>query len=53
MVFDETTAWPDGFDTFRITPARLRSLPPVRLRTYEELAVQPAPVETGSPAEAE
>ncbi|MFF4622282.1 pentapeptide repeat-containing protein [Nonomuraea jabiensis] len=53
VVFDETTAWPDGFDTSRIRPVRLRSLPPVRIRTYEELAVQPAPVETDSPAGAE
>ncbi|MEV4576509.1 pentapeptide repeat-containing protein [Nonomuraea jabiensis] len=53
VVFDETTAWPDDFDTSRIRPARLRSLPPVRIRTYGELAVQPAPVEADSPAEAE
>ncbi|MFG6196280.1 pentapeptide repeat-containing protein [Nonomuraea sp. JJY05] len=53
VVFDGTTAWPDGFDTSRITPARLRSLPPVRMRTYEELAVRPASAGNDSPAEAE
>ncbi|MER7500899.1 pentapeptide repeat-containing protein [Nonomuraea pusilla] len=53
VVFDETTAWPDGFDTSRISPARLRSLPPIRPRTYDEFAVQVATAENHPLTEAE
>jgi uncharacterized protein YjbI with pentapeptide repeats len=53
VVFDETTAWPDGFDTSLIRPARPRSLQPIRPRTYDEFAVIGAAAENNPLAEAE
>ncbi|MEU4697434.1 pentapeptide repeat-containing protein [Nonomuraea dietziae] len=53
VVFDETTTWPDCFDAALIRPARPRSLPPVRPRTYDEFAVKAATAEDDPPAEAE
>ncbi|MGR6920065.1 pentapeptide repeat-containing protein [[Actinomadura] parvosata] len=43
VVFDESTVWPDGFDPSSIDPARLRSLPPLRPRSYDEFAVKDEP----------
>ncbi|GAA4979985.1 hypothetical protein HD597_011904 [Nonomuraea thailandensis] len=40
VVFDESTVWPDGFEPSLIEPARLRSLPPVRPRSYDDFAVR-------------
>ncbi|WP_188196105.1 pentapeptide repeat-containing protein [Nonomuraea sp. SYSU D8015] len=53
VVFDETTVWPGDFDASRISPARLRSLPPIRTRTYAEFAVQPPNAENDPQIKAE
>ncbi|MFG2078058.1 pentapeptide repeat-containing protein [Nonomuraea maritima] len=48
VVCDETTVWPDGFDISLVTPARARSVQPVRPRTYGEFAVRSAAAENAS-----
>ncbi|MEV0199243.1 pentapeptide repeat-containing protein [Nonomuraea sp. NPDC050691] len=53
VVFDESTAWPDGFDPSLIRPTRSRTLPPIRPRTYDEFAVKAATAENAPLTEAE